>query len=469
MNCYRCGATLTEKDFCTNCGADVSRYKLLISFANYCYNEGLSKAQVRDLSGAISSLKQCLKFNKYHIEARNLLGLVYYEMGETVAALSEWVISKNLRPEKNVADDYLDSVRKSPSQLEAINQKSRKFNLALNYCRQDSKDLAVIQLKKILSDSPNFVQAHLLLALLYIDVSDWEKAGRELKRCLRIDRANTMALRYMQEVENALQAEQDGRLPRRQDKQEEVVKYQSGNETIIQPVNMTEPKRSAGWLWGLLIGLGIGVAAAWFLILPSRVQAVQDELNGQLLEIGQEIDGKNAQISGLTQQVESLTLANEKLQAQTEALAGVDGQMSVAEALLHTVYLYLETPEDMEAISEALEKVDKDALSDEGTPETVRALYDKLLAQVGPDIAQAYYQTGYAAFLAEDYETAIEDLSKAVEYDPANEEALFALGNSYRERGNNSQAIETYEKLLRLFPDTQKASQSQNYLDDLRG
>ena len=162
-------------------------------------------------------------------------------------------------------------------------------------------------------------------------------------------------------------------------------------------------------------------------------------------------------------------MANERLQAQTEALAGVDGQMSVAEALLHTVYLYLETPEDMEAISEALEKVDKDALSDEGTPETVRALYDKLLAQVGPDIAQAYYQTGYAAFLAEDYETAIEDLSKAVEYDPANEEALFALGNSYRERGNNSQAIETYEELLRLFPDTQKASQSQNYLDDLRG
>ena len=195
MQCYNCGAQLTEKDFCTNCGADVSTFKKLISFSNYYYNQGLEKAQVRDLSGAVESLKLCLKLNKYHIEARNLLGLVYFETGETVAALSEWVISKNLRPEKNVADDYIDAVQKSPAQQEALAQRSRKYNQALAYCLQDSKDLAVIQLKKVLSDSPNFVQAHLLLALLYIDRGDWEKAKKELNRCLKIDRGNTMALR----------------------------------------------------------------------------------------------------------------------------------------------------------------------------------------------------------------------------------------------------------------------------------
>ena len=126
MKCYNCGAKLTEKDFCTNCGADVSRYKKLISFSNYYYNEGLSKANVRDLSGAVESLRQCLAINKNHIAARNLLGLVYFEMGEQVAALSEWVISKNLRPNKNIADDYLNTIQKSPAQLEAINQKSNK-------------------------------------------------------------------------------------------------------------------------------------------------------------------------------------------------------------------------------------------------------------------------------------------------------------------------------------------------------
>ena len=152
MQCYNCGADLTEKNFCTNCGADVSRYKKLLSISNYYYNDGLDKAGVRDLSGAIESLKLSLKFNKYHIEARNLLGLIYFEMGETVPALSEWVISKNLRPEKNIADDYINAVQKSPTQLEEFAQMSRKYNQALNYCYQDSKDLARIQLKKVPSE-----------------------------------------------------------------------------------------------------------------------------------------------------------------------------------------------------------------------------------------------------------------------------------------------------------------------------
>ena len=245
----------------------MERYKKLISFSNYYYNEGLEKAGVRDLSGALDSLKLALKVNKYHIDARNLLGLVYFEMGEVVPALSEWVISKNLRPEKNVADDYIDSVQKSPSQLESFTQMSRKYNQALSYCYQDSKDLARIQLKKVLSDHPNFVQGHLLLALLYMDMKEWEKARKELNRCLRIDRANTTALRYMKEVEAAQKAEDDGARSRKSSRADEVIKYQSGNETIIQPVgHMMEPKKNIGWLWGILGGLAVGVAVSWFLI-----------------------------------------------------------------------------------------------------------------------------------------------------------------------------------------------------------
>ena len=60
--------------------------------SNAYYNDALEKAGVRDLSGAIESLKISLRFNKLNIDARNLLGLIYYEMGEVVTALTEWVI-----------------------------------------------------------------------------------------------------------------------------------------------------------------------------------------------------------------------------------------------------------------------------------------------------------------------------------------------------------------------------------------
>ena len=115
MNCYYCGCRLSEHDFCTGCGTDVSTYKKIIYNSNRCYNDGLEKATVRDLTGAITSLRQSLKFDKTNIEARNLLGLVYFEMGEVVAALSEWVISKNLRPNKNIADDYIDMIQANAS------------------------------------------------------------------------------------------------------------------------------------------------------------------------------------------------------------------------------------------------------------------------------------------------------------------------------------------------------------------
>ena len=122
MFCYNCGCNLSEHDFCTACGADVSLYKKIMHVSNMYYNEGLERAGVRDLSGAINSLRQSLKFNKNNIEARNLLGLVYFEMGEVVAALSEWVISKNLRPDKNIADDYIDMIQSNASRLDTMNQ-----------------------------------------------------------------------------------------------------------------------------------------------------------------------------------------------------------------------------------------------------------------------------------------------------------------------------------------------------------
>ena len=178
MFCFNCGCRLSEKNFCTGCGADVSLYKRIMYTANRFYNDALDKAKVRDLSGAVTSLRQCLKLNKNHIEARNLLGLVYFERGEVVAALSEWVISKNIRSEKNIADDYIGRLQNNPGKLDMYNQISKKYNMALNYCQQDSLDLAVIQLKKVISMNPRFVQARQLLALLYINNQELEKQKR---------------------------------------------------------------------------------------------------------------------------------------------------------------------------------------------------------------------------------------------------------------------------------------------------
>ena len=64
LYCYHCGVALTNKQYCTSCGVDVSKYKKIMYMSNQYYNRGLEKAQVRDLTGAIEDLRQSLKLNK---------------------------------------------------------------------------------------------------------------------------------------------------------------------------------------------------------------------------------------------------------------------------------------------------------------------------------------------------------------------------------------------------------------------
>ena len=72
MICYKCGCTLSEKDYCTGCGADVGMYKKILFLSNRYYNDALEMCQVRDLSGAIVSLKQSIKLNRNNVDAHNL-------------------------------------------------------------------------------------------------------------------------------------------------------------------------------------------------------------------------------------------------------------------------------------------------------------------------------------------------------------------------------------------------------------
>lgn len=86
----------------------------------YWYNDGLKKAKIRDLTGALASLKKSIRFDKYNKDARNLLGLVYYGRGEVPRAMAVWIVSERLNPRENVATEYLKSCRESKNWLDTV-------------------------------------------------------------------------------------------------------------------------------------------------------------------------------------------------------------------------------------------------------------------------------------------------------------------------------------------------------------
>ena len=465
MFCYNCGCHLSEHDFCTSCGADVYLYKKIIHVSNMYYNEGLEKAGVRDLSGAVISLRQSLKFNKNNIKARNLLGLVYFEMGEVVTALSEWVLSKNMQPEKNVADEYIEKLQANSSRLDSVSQTIRKYNRALSLCNMDSKDLAVIQLKKVLSLNPRFIRAHQLLALLYMDRGDWERAERELRKCMDIDRNNLQTLRYLKEVEQALMPDETEKQPGKR-KKEEAVRYQSENELIIQPLNVKEPKRSGlPTLLNMGIGLVIGLSVMYFLVMPAAQTRARNETQETITKISNESDARAARIQELENKVTGLNENIAELEQQIEGYAGEDGTLQTVDGLLHAAASYTQTG-DVHAAAADLDVISQNVDLD-GMTSGFQELYWAIFTAIGPELASEYYDAGNTSYRTNDYAAAIEALEKAVAYDETHMEALYLLGQSYRMNGDNEKAIATYDKVIELFPNTQRARNAEQARNSL--
>ncbi len=457
MRCFMCNEPLEEEDaVCMNCGADQRLYRRIIRLSNSYYNAGLMKARVRDMTGAAACLIQSLKLNKKNIQARNLLGLIYYETGETVQALCEWVISTNYQPKKNVANSYLNEVQTNNTKLDLVDQTIKKFNQALLYCRQGSEDLAVIQLKKVLSMSPKLVKGHQLLALLYMKNEEYGKAKKELRRAQMIDTNNTVTLNYMKEI-ISIEKMKPGAGKKRSDG----ISYQSGNELIIQPNGSYRDNSPIYTVLNIFIGLVVGVALMWFLVLPARTQSIKSELNDTTVELGDQIAARTATIDTLEQQVESLQAQLDEAQQNTE---DQENGVQMYDLLLQAQDLS-EQGDNVQA-RETLSQVNQTLLSDRG-----QALYNEIAAAVNEEAFQELFDAGIQAYDDGDYETAITNLQEIINVDESyeNGEALYTYARALQENGDTETAISSYERVIELFADTRYATDAQRYLDDLQG
>lgn len=346
--CPHCGAQVRKNGYCSECYLPLSMLKKAQNTSNYYYNIGYDRASARDLSGAIESLLQALRYNKRNVPARNLLGLIYYEMGEAVQAMSEWVMSINYQQENNLATKYLKELKKDPARLESVDQLARKFNMAIQYAHSEDYDLSILQLKSALSDNPHFVKGYLLLALLYIGTDNYEKARVTLRRVLKIDKANSLAVHYLREMgdteENIIEMRkqnvdndglldddyleeivvtEDGRAPKKIEKKNLFQEIKAKKDTSVvrtgQFGQVSLAKYSGLYM---LLGLAFGVLLFSFFILPGQKKKLRVE-NEQLIKTySEELAGKNSTINSLSAEVDSLTKQIDTLQngaAQGEA------------------------------------------------------------------------------------------------------------------------------------------------------
>ena len=468
MICPNCGSNMSEKrKRCERCGGDLTLYKKIMKASNLYYNNGLARAKVRDLSGAVNALRNSLKLNKKNTEARNLLGLIYFEMGETVAALSEWVISKHFNAVDNVADDYINAVQSNPTKLDTLNQAIKRYNNALTSAKQGSDDLAIIQLKKVTSSlNPHFIRAYQLLALLYIKNGENDKAKKCLLKVGKIDVSNTTTLRYMQELEPNASLLKD---------------YNAGSETThmkptsIMPISSyKEDKPNIMAYVNLVIGAIVGVAVTAFLIVPSIKNNYTAQENSYYARYGEILSAqeeKEKAYVALQQDYKELEGVVSQLRIQIDTMEEPGDNLDRYDPLFETIEYYLNemskaNSKDREYIelAEALAVINENQYEAEAS----KRLISRLKVEVFPEAAKLIYSSGHKFYSEYKYEEAIVELEKAIAYDPSHVDAVYYTARSYHRLNDNESAILYYNIVITDFPDTRRARQSADFIKQVQ-
>ena len=364
MNCMNCGAFLTDMDldYCPNCGYNVLIQKKVDYLSKIFYNQGLEKASIRDLSGAIACLKQSLMYDKRNIRARNLLGLVYFETGEVVSALSEWVISKNLQPTRNLASEYINKLQANPNKLAAINETIKKYNHALMLCREGHEDMAAIQLRKILTQNSKLIKGYHLLALIQMKNGEWNKARRILKKAARIDKTNTTTLRFLREVD-----EQTGVTTRLEKKKKGLFRSGTkenpdtdilGSERVAQPTVYREHSKVSVFFI-LMAGIAAGAVAFWLLAVPAIRQGIYQEANQQIVQYSESLASQGAELTKAQGEAKE---SGDTVESVTQELTTEQAKSESYQALLQAYTYYQQ--QNLDEASVEIQKVHVDVLTD---------------------------------------------------------------------------------------------------------
>ena len=295
----------------------MKKNRRLEQISNGYYNLGLSLAKERNLSSALNALSISLGLNKKNTDARNLYGLIQFEMGEETKALISWVISININPINNPAQNYLQKLRNKSAYLEKSQDAISKYNKAISQIKTVNYDMARITLKQAVDIRPHFVKAMLALALLDIREGKSSEAKKLLENVLAIDRFNTKAITYLEEMKPLTEKNA------RKEKLSVIgspVKKEKHVENVNNGMPVTEIyKNYSGMFTAINVGIGliVGACAMVFLYMPTMKVALNNAHNKEIVEISQQLNDVNLSMEtlkseneGLNEQVNKLTEVN---------------------------------------------------------------------------------------------------------------------------------------------------------------
>lgn len=445
--------------------ASMNRRRRLEQISNGYYNLGLSLAKERNLSSALNALSIALGLNKKNIDARNLYGLIQFEMGEETKALISWVISINIKSMNNLAQNYLQNLRNKSTYLEKSQEAISKYNKAVSQIRTVNYDMARMSLKQVVDIRPHFVKAMLALALLDIREGKAGEARKLLESVLLIDRFNAKAITYLDEM-RPVSERKSGSVklsvigsPIKKEKEKPVEKNTSASMPITEIY-----KNYSGMFTAVNVGIGliVGACAMVFLYMPTMKVALNKAHNKEVVEISQKLS--DAGIS-----MEELKSENESLNDQVNKLNEINNTSTenMNYKLLQYVYLIGVIREygakNYTKAAEIFSNIDTNQLTDvdNGPGVSITGTFAEIAPKMRAEGPKLLTAVGDGLSKAGDYAGAIGYYDAALRIAPDYLQAKYNKALAYKTSGDVETANNLFTEIITAAPEDKIAKEAQ--------
>ena len=418
--------------------------------SNRFYNLALDRAESRDLYGASILLKKALAFNNKNINARNLLGLIFYEEGAVTEAIVQWLISRDmLKNEGNPANEYLVKVQEDED-TEKFFQSVKLYNAALDDVKYDRSDLAKLKLSKAIELNEHNVKAMMPLSLILLQMEDHIRAGAYLLKCQKIDKGNQFVNEHMEYV---LKNTKKNEVKEKRIQNIYSIKKLEADDAILPKryIKLSENQK----VIFVLIGIIIGALSYSLLIMPHNNTSAALSNQNEVIRYAELVNDQNKIIRDIT--IENNQLKTDYEDASTK-LKAYEDQNKVFTSQYETLNSII-SDFDNGYISRAARnyvELDKDAITDE----TLVTLLNQARSRIEGIGAKRLCELGTESWNGGNKTAAISYYQLSLSINPDDPETMFLLARLYQNLERYKEANEIFDKIIALHPQSNYARRS---------
>ena len=417
--------------------------------SNRLYNLALNHAMGRDLFSATLLLKKALRFNNKNANARNLLGLIFFEEGSVTEAIVEWLISRELvHSEFNVANEYLKNVQ-NDEKLNDYFESIKLYNAAIDDISFERNDLAMIKLYKAVEKNDHNVKAMMLLSTLLLQIKDHIKAGHYLLRCQKIDNGNKYINDHMDYV---LKNTSKNEVKEKRIQNIYSIKKLDTDDSVLprKYIKLSENQKVVFILIGIIIG------ALFYALVFSPNSSTNSYANDkEVIRYANLVNDQNKIIRDITIENNELKTnyedASVKLRAYEEQNRLFTSQYETLNSII--------TDFDSGYISRAAKafvELDKDAITDEA----LILLLNQARSRIEGIGAKRLTELGTENWNSGNKTAAISYYQLSLSVNPDDPETMFLLARLYQSLDRNGEANPLFDKIIALHPESSYARRS---------